>query len=338
MIAPATPNTPPATVPAPPASPAQSRTADAIASARVRLADGKSLVDIPDEASAPVAGAEQSTGAAPPPAGDEAPKFTVTLPGLEERGEAALELEAPDQETYDRLTRFQQEAVVGREVKAEQRGVADLRRQLAEVEDKIGGDPAGFVLAQMPEATRAEIAMQLFFEPGVLDAIQAKLREAGYEGGVLDVAESPDALRTLRAELKASRLEMRDTLQQRRQVETAMQANARAIIAEIEHLVPTHLADEQRARVVEDAVRDISDRCRRLGLTQLDPADVRPLVEQRLRALGPMTARRSSAPAAAPSRPARPAAPALPTGTKARIELAKKIGLEALLARARATT
>lgn len=333
MTAPPTPDTPAAGAPAAPTQPPQSRTAEVIAQARERLVGGGSILDADAgrDVAAPTAPAAGS-GASPPEA------LTVTLPGMEERGEQPLEIEAPDRETYERLSRIQQEATVGRQVKHERGEIQRSQTELRELEDKIATDPAGFALEQLPEATRTEIAMQLFFEPGVLDAIQAKLREAGVEGGIADVLESPDALRTLRAELKASRLEMRDTLHQRRQVETAMQTNARAIIAEVERLVPRYVADEQRARVVQDAVRDLSDRARRLGLTELDPRDVAPLIAQRLRALGSMTARRSSAPPAAPSRAARPAAPAgeLPKGTEARLKLARQVGLAELVKRARA--
>lgn len=330
MTAPAAPDTPAAAAPAAPASPAPSRTTEAIAAARQRIAQGESLVEPAGEVAAPAARAEETKPA----------DLTVTLPGMEERGEQPLELDAPDQETYERLNRLNNEAGIGRQVKQERREIQRSRTELAEVEDKIALDPTGFVLEQLPEQRRAELAMQMFFEPGVLEAIQQQLGQGEDGRSLIDIIEDPDRLRTLRAELKASRLEMRDRLHAQHEAGKAMQANAKQIIAEIDRLVPTSLAGAQRERVFEDAVRDIRDRCRRLGLTQLDPADVRPLVEARLRALGPMTARRSSAPAAAPSRPARPAAPggALPQGTAARIALAKKIGLEALLERARATT
>ncbi len=384
----------PAGAPAAADAPAAPRgTQQAIEDARQRLQDGKPLTpgtetDGEAGASAEQAGgeAEDTTAAGDKPggeaptgeqaaaegeqaAGEEEAKFTVTLPGMEERGEKPIELEAPDEETFNRLNRLQNEATIGRGVKQAQREIQRSQGELRELEDKIGIDPSGFVLEQMQEGDRTEIAMQLFFEPAVLDAIQAKLKAAGVEGGIADVLESPDALRTLRAELKASRLEMRDRLRQSNDQRRAMQANAERAMQEIERLIPESVTGEQRELLFRDAIRDVKERVQRLGLTQIDPEDVQLLVSARFRQMG-------ISPAAAgnggsqpkPGAPGQPAAPAgrtaeqlkqarearraaaapapagvgapaakprpdLPKTTEERIKLARKVGLRSLLGR-----
>ena len=384
----------PAGAPAAADAPAAPRgTEQAIQDARQRLEDGKPLTpgtETPAEPNAPdgskpTGEGEQPTGEQPAgeqpageqpagegdqPTGEEEAKFTVTLPGMEERGEKPIELEAPDEETFNRLNRLQNEATIGRGVKQTQREIQRSQTELRELEDKIGIDPSGFVLEQMQEADRSEIAMQLFFEPAVLDAIQAKLKAAGVEGGIADVLESPDALRTLRAELKASRLEMRDRLRQSNDQRRAMQANAERAMQEIERLIPESVTGEQRELLFRDAIRDVKERVQRLGLTQIDPEDVQLLVSARFRQMGisPAAAgnggseRKPGAPgqpAAAPAgrtaeqlkqaREARRAAaapapagvgapaakprPDLPKTTEERIKLARKVGLRSLLGR-----
>jgi hypothetical protein len=311
---------------------------------------------------------EQSEGGEEQPPADEGTKLNVTLPGLEERGEKPLELEAPDQETYERLNRLNNEAALGRQVKQERREIQHSRTELAELEDKIAIDPTGFVLDQVQEADRTAIAMQLFFEPAVLDAIQGKLKESGVEGGINDILENPEALRTLRAELKAERLELRDQLRQATEQRRAMQANAEKVVAEIEKLIPESVAGEQRELLFRDAVRDVRDRVQRLGLTQIDPQDVQLLVSARFRQMGISLSadgnggadRNKAAPGQPPAAPAgrtaeqfkqarearrvaaapapagagAPAAkprPNLPKTTEERIKLARKVGLRALL-------
>jgi hypothetical protein len=327
--------------PAAPTQPPESRTADAIAAARERLAAGGSILDL-DAGSQP---GEQPAGEEQPAAeGAEAQKWTVTLPGLEERGEKPLELEAPDQETYERLNRIQNEALVGRQVKAERQEIQRSRTELTELEDKVALDPGGFVLDQMQEADRTAIAMQLFFAPGVLEGADERLRASGYAGGLRDLLDDPEAQRTIRAESKASRLEMRDRLREQHTNHRAMQASAQRIVAEVDRLIPQAVTGERRDRLFRDAVRDIRDRCERLGLTDLDPRDVALLVGQRLHAQGAGSAalprQPPAGPAARPGNAERAAMPAgeLPKGTEERIKLARKVGLRALVERARATT
>jgi hypothetical protein len=310
-----------------PTQPPESRTAEAIAAARERLAAGGSILD-PDagsDAPAPAVG----TDAVPPET------LTVRLDGLEERGEQPLEIDAPDRETYERLGRLQQEALVGRQVKADRQGIQRSRTELTELEDKIALDPAGFALDQMRETDRTEIAMQLFFQPGVLEQIEAHLQAGGYES-VRDVIDDPERLRTLRAELKASSLETRDARRQQHAQHRAMEANAHRVVGEIDQLIPPDIPAWQRQQLFRDAVADVRDAARRLQLTEMQPEDVALIVNNRLRGhrLLRGAASRPSAPAP-PSRAARLAGGGLPKTTAERIKLAREIGIAALVERAR---
>lgn len=334
MTVPTTPAAPTQGAPDEQAPPARQSTAGAITAARQRLADGGSIVEPAAEVAESVAASAE--------AGLE--DLTITLEGLPERGEQDVELEAPDAETFRVLNRLQQEAVVGRQVKQERRGIEDLQRELTEVEDMIAADPAGFVLGEhVPEHVRTDVAMQLLFEPGTLEAIDQQLRERGLEGGLAEVLEDPESLRVHRAESRARRLEMRDTLRAQNEARKAMQATARRVAAEVDRLIPQHITGEERERLYADAVGDLQDRARRLGLTQLDPSDVRLIVAARLRQHGidlhaggaHSAPQRQAVPVRRPEPPVAPASE-LPRDTAGRIKAAREVGLRALLDRARA--
>jgi hypothetical protein len=376
-----------------PAAPAG--TQGAIDAARQRLEEGKPLVPEPppggaagegaaggEDAAAggdkvegdgkPAAGAEGEGAAAPDgaAAAEETP-FTVTLQGMELKGEQPIELEAPDEETFNRLNRLQNEATLGRQVKDERRGIQQQRAELSEVEDMIAIDPTGFVMEHVPEKVRIDIAMQMFFEPGVLEAVQAnlaeRLKDTGFEGGLAEILGDPNALRTLRAELKTSRLELKEQLRAQNEERKAMTANAERVAGEIDRLIPVAITGEKRELLFRDALRDVKERCQRLGLKQIDPQDVQLIVSDRFRrqgidltaagngdaGKGPAPAGAAAAPkgrtaeefqqardvrrAAAATAPAGAGAPAakprpdLPKTTAERIKLARKVGLRSLL-------
>ena len=394
----------PAAAPGAPAAPVG--TQGAIEAARDRLREGKPLVPPAETAGATAApgaeaaAAEAAVGAGEAAAAGEAgaagaegageaaaeageggegegegnqPRFDVTLEGMEEKGEEAIVLEAPDEETFNRLNRLQNEAVIGRQVRQERRGIQQVRQELADVEDMIAVDPTGFVLEHVPPTVRTEIAMQLLFaEPAageganVLDAIQERLRKGGAENGLADVLEDAQALRTLRAELERDRLKLRDTLRVRNEERKAMAANAERVAAEIDRLIPTNITGEKRELLFRDAVKDVKERCERLGINQIEPEDVQLLVSERFRRQGielagrngdgarvgapgapaaPAKGRtaaqftqareaRRAAAAAAPPGAGAPAAkprPELPKTTTERIALIRKIGLKAAL-------
>jgi hypothetical protein len=293
------------------------------------------------------------------------PELMVTLAPIEDRGEQPISIEAPDQETFQRLNRLQNEAALGRQVKSERRGIERQFEQLEAVEDQIGLDPAGFVLERVAEAVRPDVAMHLLFDPGILEAVQERLAAAGVEGGLAGVLENPDALRVLRAELKSGRLELREQLRGQADQRRQLRASAQRVAGQIEALIPESIVGEERDRLYSETVRDVSERCRRLGIQKLAAEDVALLVGDRFRQQGiaPAPARaedgngkpaakppapvgrtaaqfqqdqdaRRKAAAAAPAGVGAPAAkprPTLPPTTEGRIALIRKIGLRAAL-------
>lgn len=230
------------------------------------------------------------------PTGEETEGFTVTLEGLEERGEQPIELEAPDEESFNRLNRLQNEATIGRQVKQERRQIQRAQQDLMEVEDMIAIDPTGFVLERVSETVRTDVAMQLLFQPQVLQAIEERLSsneaiaellgEEEGQAGLASVLGNRLALRTLRAELEAGRLKMQGELRTQHETRRAMQQNAQSVAVEIDRLIPETITGEQRELLFRDALRDVKERITRLGLKQIDPQDVQLMVSDRFRRQG----------------------------------------------------
>lgn len=312
-----------------PASPPPKGSDAAIAAARQRLQEGKPLVEAPEPVSEPAA-PEAATGEQPPtePTGEEAapeedvPEETaeeappeepeqpsVTLRGLADRGEQDLELIVPDVETHDRINRLQNEAEVGRRVRDERQQLSRQRQQLDDVQDQIAVDPTGFVMQHLPDEHRVDIAMQLFLDPAVLTKVQEQLAAQENPLSLTDILDSPDNLRLMQAELRASRAELREQLRSRVEERKTLAANAQKVITELDKLIPETVTGVNRDRLFQDALRDIQDRAERLNLKQLDPQDVRLIVAARFREMG--IAFRGTEEGGQPARPAsgQPAAP-----------------------------
>jgi len=255
-----------------------------------------------DQGQAPGSGAESGTaeagaeGEQPEAEGaEEATEYTVVLPGLEERGEQPIELEAPDEETYNRLNRLANEAAVGRQVREQEKALQAQRRELTELQDMIQIDPTGFILDQVPENVRVDVAMQLLFQPKVLEAVEQRLAQneairellgEDAEPGLPSVLGNRLALRALRAELEADRLRMQSKLREQVEYRRTLQANAERIAAEINRLIPETITGERREQLFADAVRDVRDRLQKLQINEIDPHDVRLIVSDRFRRLG----------------------------------------------------
>ncbi len=328
-----------------PAAPAG--TSDAIAAARERLADGKPLVEgteppageaepAPGEGEKPAGEGEPAPGEGekPPAEGDEPPPeptaeeaaaaaaaetppeaLVVTLRGLENRGEDQIEVEVADQETYERLNRLNKGYIDAQQIKTGHDENRQKAAELTEVEDAIAIDPTGFVLEHIPEQLRSEIAMQLLFEPTVLQQIRENLAAGENPTSLAEILESPDALRITQAELGKERLELREKLRTHNDQQKAMRANGEAIAAEIQKLIPDEITGSKRNLLFGDAMRDVKDRCDRLKLRTFDPQDVKLVVASRFREQGidfakPRTNGDGSSPTRAAPAPGQPAAAA----------------------------
>lgn len=343
----------PAAAPAAPAGPAPGTTEAAIAAGRERVAAGESLIpgepageqlgehgetlteetspagEQPPEGEAapepkpgepePVAGEpEPVAGEAPPePAAELEPDpFVVTLAGLEDRGEGQIEIEVGDQETFERLNRINNGYQTGQQVKAATEQNVQKATQLEEVRDQIEIDPTGFVLEHVADDVRAEIAMQLIFDPTVLAQLRDRLGEGENPTTLAEILESPDSLRIVQAELKASRLETSEKLRAHNTEQKEMRANGEALMAEVNNLIPETITGKKRQFLFDDSMRDLTERCNRLGLKRLDPRDVKLIVSDRFREQGIDFAAPAPANAPAPAKPAAAAAPEQRTGAE----------------------
>lgn len=296
---------------------------------------------------------------------EEHPELAITLPGMEERGEQDITLDAPDVETANRLRRQANEAALGRQVKQERRALERQYERLETIEDQIAMDPTGFVLDRVAEPYRAEVALQLILEPGVFEAVQERLAKAEIEGGLAGLLDNPTELRVQRAQLESSRLRMEKNLRTQADERRAMRANAQRVAAQVEKLIPETIVGEERERLYRETLKDVSDRCDRLGIRNLEDQDVQLFVGTRFRergiAVAPVSGpkgngkpaakppvpkartaaqftqakdARQKAAAAAPAGAGAPAAksrPTLPPTTDERISLARRVGLRTLL-------
>jgi hypothetical protein len=176
---------------------------------------------------------------------------------------------------------------------------------LEEVEDQIAMDPSGFVLDRVAPDARVDVAMQLLFDPGVLEEMQDRIVKAGVEGGIAALLESPEALRVTRAELKAARLETRETLRGAATERKAARESARRVATQIEQMIPEQIVGERREQLYQAALQDVSERCRRLRIVNLEPEDVALLVGDRFRREGitpaPAGGKKEAAPGGAPA-------------------------------------
>ncbi len=381
---------PAAGAPAAPAAPAAPKgTADLIGEARARLAKGEPLVP-PAKPADPPAGGEGGKPADPPakpadpatpPAGELAPakpgaegdaggegedgkgeesKFVVKLPPGRE-GEKELELELPDEETFNRVNRWKNGYNELQGVKGVQQEIQRDREEITDIEDRLAVDPAGFLLDSIPVETRENVARNLLFDPEVWPLIEEDIRKS---------LESEEARELISTRAAKDRLEMKDTLRERATQRRDRQKNARAIMVKVDSLIPKEFDGTKRAALFRDAVGDVQKRLERLGVNEVDPEDVILMVAARFREHGidlraiagggaPAPAapapgkpaagggaqptaeelrrasdRRKAAAATAPAGAGAPAAkprPELPATTQERIDLARKIGIRAML-------
>lgn len=270
----------------------------AIAAARARIAEGKKGLEGPT--GDPKAGASQTTGDAGGGAGAEGAaqagaegadgaagdgkdgegdekKFEVSLPSGRD-GEEDLPIEVSDQEVHDRINRLVNRAQVAAQLEEAHGAVVAQAQELSEVEDAIAVDPVGFVLDKMPAEHQIDIARQLIMgSPAVFKALSKELGEALDDPALRD-----------RHQLTAenSRLKMKETLRNSLVERKEMEANGRKVVAELNRLIPKTITGEKRESLFNDAIRDIKDIAKRMGMKQMPIEDIPLAVARRFREAG----------------------------------------------------
>ncbi|MDZ7418784.1 MAG: hypothetical protein ONB52_21885 [candidate division KSB1 bacterium] len=284
--------------------------------------------------------------------------YVVRIPGMPERGEPeVIEFEVEDEQSYNILNRLQNLAEIGRQYRERERALERKAEQLAEVEDLIASDPLGFVVERLSPQLKTDVAVSVLLEDGGLEQLDRRIQEiltrAGYDsaGGLQEVLADPHALRLLRSELRATRLQIREQLQALAEERRAQRAIAQKVADQVDELVPRDVGDLDRDVVVAKVTAYVRDRVARLGLQRLEPEDVALLVQQQLRDLGVRAAKQAGtrspkpedllkaqsekrkAAAAAPAGAGAPVGPSpkAPKTTEEAIHLARKQGLRGLL-------
>lgn len=193
-------------------------------------------------------------------------------------GEEDLALEVPDRETFDRLNRLRNEADSGRKLKAVHTAVERQAEELADVEDMIAVDPAGFVIDRLTPELRADVIRQvLFSDPAIFKALKDEI------AGAID---DPDAFKMSNLKARADRGDLKEKLRTTNQERRDMQANGRKVVAELDRLIPETITGSKRETLFNDALRDIQDMTKRLGMKQMDLEDLPLAVAKRFREHG----------------------------------------------------
>lgn len=220
-----------------------------------------------DSAPEPEQGEEEETVAEEETGDDEGveeeeadPAFEVELPGMDERGEQPITLTAPDQESYDRLNRLNNEAQVGREFRGREKDLDARHTELEQVEDMIQIDPVGFVSQFLPGEYHADIALQLLMEPNILAAVEDRLQARPEPISLSDVLTDPGSLRLLQAETARDRLTQVRQFEQRVQGRRAEAERFNSLKQAVTDLIPETVTGRQRDLLYRDALRDLHDR------------------------------------------------------------------------------
>lgn len=300
------------------------------------------LVAEPDQDAPPAPG--EGEGKAPEGAPvEEPPAVTVKLPGRRE-GDPDVEIEVTDPEVAERINQLRNSAHRTEVLRQERE---KLDRDLAERQafiETLQADPVAFVAQYMDPTVQTETALFLLTQPQVWDAVQGKLEE---------MLQDPAALQVTRAELKATRYETRDRLQQQRAIREQHRQEAQRVATAVQSLAPEGMPEHQAEVFHRDCLGDLAQYARAKGLDSLSPFQMLDAIAPRLEAYGidplqaagilrnPPRQETPDRPAASPSRPPaptpRPVAKAAVQGRDALKALARKVNAAAVPAPGQAT-
>jgi len=212
--------------------------------------------------------------------------ITVSVPGRHPNSED-IEIEVDDEELAERLAHLKSGFLRGEEVRERELKMTASEDAMAALSEEFAVDPAGFVMQYTEDKEElANVALALLTVPEVWDAINVQVDKLFSDTG---------ELRTLRAEIKANRLEAKDRLQKRSAQRKENADNGRKLGEAIDLMVPESIDGTKREQLITDLTRDTTDHISRNKLEKLDVKDLVTILAGRLETNGidPLEARKA---------------------------------------------
>ena len=212
--------------------------------------------------------------------------ITVSVPGRHPNSED-IEIEVDDKELAERIAHLKSGFMRGEEVREREQAMSASEDAMAELSEAFEVDPAGFVMEYVTEKDElAQVALALLSEPDVWDRISAQVDKLFSDTG---------ELRTLRAEVKAARLESKEQIQKRAARRKENAEAGRKLGEAIDLMVPDSIEGTRREQLITDLTRDTTDHITRNKLEKLDVKDLVPILAARLETNGidPLEARKA---------------------------------------------
>lgn len=216
---------------------------------------------------------------------EEAETITVSVPGRHPNSED-IEIEVDDKELAERIAHLKSGFVRGEEVREREQAMAASETAMEELSESFAVDPTGFIMEYTEKDELPQVALALLTEPGVWEKISAQVDKLFADTG---------ELRTLRAEIKADRLEAKDKLTKRSARRKENAESGRKLGEAIDLMVPEAVEGSRRDQLITDLTRDTTDHITRNKLEKLDVKDLVTILAARLETNGidPLDARKA---------------------------------------------
>ncbi len=212
--------------------------------------------------------------------------ITVSVPGRHPNSED-MEIEVDDEELAERIAHLKSGFMRGEEVREREQAMTASTDAMAALSEEFAVDPAGFVMQYTEDKEElANVALALLTVPEVWESINAQVDKLFSDTG---------ELRTLRAEIKANRLEAKDRLQKRAVLRKENAESGRKLGEAIDLMVPEGIDGTKREQLITDLTRDTTDHISRNKLEKLDVKDLVTILAGRLETNGidPLEARKA---------------------------------------------
>ncbi len=204
-------------------------------------------------------------------------ELVVSIPARRE-GDEDIEIAVDDPNVAERLRQLRNSAVRGEALREAQGKIEKDQADIEEMEAHIQTDPAGFIIANVPAEVIETVAMTLITQGEIWERVQPRLEQL----------QDPQELRTVRAELKAERLEAEKTLRTRAEGRRASKKTAKLILDGIQRMVPVTdgISDSRRDTIIQSVQGAVAAAVRDKRLTTVDVNDLPLLASTALRLHG----------------------------------------------------
>jgi hypothetical protein len=212
--------------------------------------------------------------------------ITVSVPGRHPNSED-IELVVEDKEIAERIAHLKSGFMRGEEVREREVAMGASEDAMAALSEEFAVDPAGFVMQYTENKEElSQVALALLTLPEVWDSVSGQVDKLFSDTG---------ELRTLRAEIKAGRLEAKDKLTKRSAIRKENAESGRKMADAIDLMVPDSIDGTRREQLITDLTRDTTDHITRNKLEKLDVKDLVPILAARLETNGidPLDARKA---------------------------------------------